>query len=66
VEAEAEEEMKLLRVESWMIMPVINDPVVDLSPDQLDVIVGHANRCNARMPPPSGFGLLDVQESPET
>src|SRR5579872_7502582 len=46
VEAEAEEEKKDLGIQSWMIAPGINDPIVNLSPEQLDTIVAHASRCS--------------------
>jgi len=47
VEPETEEEEKGLDLRSWTMMPAINDPIVDLSPEQLDLIVGHAQRCSA-------------------
>ena len=47
VEAEAEEEKKYLEIESWSIMPAINDPVVVLSPEQLVLIITRAERCEA-------------------
>jgi len=47
IEPESEEEEKGLDLRSWMMMPAINDPIVDLSPEQLELIVGHAESCSA-------------------
>jgi hypothetical protein len=46
VEAETEEEKARSRLKSWGMMPDIEDPIVDLSPEALRLILSHAKLCS--------------------
>ena len=46
LEAESEEEEQYLLLKGWTMTPAINDPVVDLSPEQLGFIIANAKTCS--------------------
>ena len=48
VEAETEEEKARSRLKSWGMTPDIEDPIVDLSPEGLRLILSHAKLWHLR------------------